>query len=231
MKIMSFNTQHCLNYLEQRVDYEIMARTILASGADIVGLNEMFSESEGTNYPNQTKKLAELTGIENYYFAEAVNFYPEGPYGNGILSKYRILSAETIIIDDPNPRKYDGYYETRCVLKVKLENGYTVLVCHFGLNPDEWENAVKTILLNLEEEKCILMGDFNVTPDNEVLKPIKEKMKDSACGFCEKTPTWPSDKPEIKIDYIFLSPDIEVSHAEIPEIIASDHRAHIAEIK
>ena len=28
MKIMSFNTQHCLNYKEQRIDYEIMAKTI-----------------------------------------------------------------------------------------------------------------------------------------------------------------------------------------------------------
>ena len=29
MKIMSFNTQHCLNYLERTIDYEIMARAIL----------------------------------------------------------------------------------------------------------------------------------------------------------------------------------------------------------
>ena len=74
------------------------------------------------------------------------------------------------------------------------------------------------------------MGDFNVTPDNPVLNPIKEKMKDASVGFCENTPTWPSDKPEIKIDYIFVSNDLKVEWACIPEIIASDHRVHFAKI-
>lgn len=231
MKIMTFNTQHCLNYLEERVDYDIMAKAILDLGADIVGLNEMYSDGEGSKFPNQTKKLSELTGIENYYFAKAVCLSGEGPYGNGLLSKYKILNAETIKIPDPDPRGYDGYYETRCLLKARLENGLTVLAVHFGLNPDEQENAVKTILENIESEKCVLMGDFNITPDNELLTPLKEKLKDVSVGYCESTPTWPSDKPQIKIDYIFVTPDIEVAHAEIPEIIASDHRTHIAEIK
>ena len=231
MKVMTFNTQHCLNFLERYVDYEIMAKTIREIGADICGLNEMFSDGEGAQYPNQTKKLSELSGLENYYFAEAVNLPPEGPYGNGFISKYKILSAETIKIPDPNPRKYNGYYETRCVLKAKLENGYTVLACHFGLNPDEAENAVETILGALEDEKCILMGDFNVTPDNPVLNPIREKMKDASVGYCENVPTFPSDKPTIKIDYIFVSPDIEVTNSYVPQIIASDHRTHVAEIK
>ena len=29
MKIMSFNTQHCLNYLEQKIDYEIMEDEVI----------------------------------------------------------------------------------------------------------------------------------------------------------------------------------------------------------
>lgn len=232
MKIMTFNTQHCLNFLEQKIDYDIMAKEILSHGADIVGLNEMHSDSKaGAIYPNQTKKLGELTGIENTYFAEAIDWPPEGPYGNGFLSKYKILSVETIKIPDPCPKRYNGYYETRCLLKAKLENGYTVLVCHFGLNLDEEENAVKTILENLAKEKCILMGDFNVTPENPVLNPLRAVMKDAAEGFCQATPTFPSNEPKIKIDYIFVSPDIMVENAYISEGIASDHRAHVAEIK
>ena len=75
------------------------------------------------------------------------------------------------------------------------------------------------------------MGDFNVTPDNEILNPIREKMVDTAKLFdCEKK-SWPSDKPRVKIDYIFVSPDIKIISADIPEIVASDHRYHIAEIE
>ena len=229
MRIMSFNTQHCLNFLEQRVDYDIMARAILDCGADIVGLNEMFDEGDGCAFCAQTKKLSELTGLENWYFAKAIDD-ADGPYGNGFLSKYPIKSVQTIKIPDPSPRAYNGYYETRCLLKAELENGFTVLVTHFGLNPDEQENAVKTILENMKSEKCILMGDFNVHPDNEVLMPIREKMIDTSLGFFENKGSWPSDKPQAKIDYIFVTPDVKVISADIPELVASDHRPHLAEI-
>lgn len=230
MRIMSFNTQHCLNFLEQRVDYEIMARTITDLGADIVGLNEMFGEGEKAAFGDQTKKLSELSHLENWYFARAI-MDAQGPYGNGFLSKYKIVNVQTVIIPDPSPKKYNGFYETRCLLKAELENGVTVLVTHFGLNPDEQENAVKAVLDNIKDEKCILMGDFNVTPDNPVLDPIRKRMKDTSEIFCHNTPTWPSDEPNMKIDYIFVSKDIEVVRAEIPEVIASDHRPHIADIR
>lgn len=229
MKIMSFNTQHCLNFLEQRVDYEIMARAIESVGADIVGLNEMFDV--GSEFGEQTKKLSALTSLKNHFFAKACALGNEGEYGNGLLSRYKIVEARTITIPDPSPRAYNGYYETRCILKATLENGYTVLAVHFGLNPDEQENAVKTVLENLEEEKCILMGDFNVTPDNKVLLPLFERMRDTAQGFCENKPSFPSDNPRIKIDYILVTPDIEVVSADIADIIASDHRPHISEIR
>ena len=106
----------------------------------------------------------------------------------------------------------------------------TVLVIHFGLNADEQENAVKTIIENAPLEKCILMGDFNVEPNNPILDPIRNLMKDTSDGFCQGKPSFPSDNPRIKIDYIFVSKDIEVVKADIPEIIASDHRPHTAEI-
>ena len=230
MKLMSFNTQHCLNYLEQRVDYEIMANAIKGVGADVVGLNEMFDGGENVRYTYQTRMLSELSGLENYYFAKAIDDC-DGPYGNGILSKIPFKSVETVKIPDPSPKRVDGgCYETRCILKAELENGLLVLITHFGLCIDEQENAVKTVLEHIRDEKCILMGDFNVVPQNEILAPIKAKMKDTSLGFCENKLSFPSDNPRIKIDYIFVSPDIEVVSADIPEITASDHRPHVAEI-
>ena len=46
MKIMTFNTQHCKNYVEGHVDFEIMANAIKTCAPDIVGLNEMFEVSD-----------------------------------------------------------------------------------------------------------------------------------------------------------------------------------------
>ncbi len=232
MKIMTFNTQHCLNYLEQKIDYEIMARTITDAKADICGLNEMFDIGKDGKYGSQTKKLSELTDMPYYYFAKAIDEDGYGAYGNGLISKIPFKSVETIMIPDPDPKTTEGgFYETRCILKAELENGYTVLVTHFGLCPDEQKNAVKTVISHVSAEKCILMGDFNITPDDPLLIPLREKMKDAGELFGNKKLSWPSDKPRMKIDYIFVSPDIELLCADIPDITASDHRPHTAEIK
>ena len=230
MKFMSFNTQHCLNYLEQKIDFDIMARAIKECDADVIGLNEMRNVGVHHEYLDQVGILSELTGIENHYFAEAIKFSGVNPYGNGMLSKLPILSVETIIIPDPNPKKYDGDYETRCVLKAKLEGDITVLISHFGLNPDEQENAVKTIVENIAPSTCIVIGDFNMQPDNPLLNPIRERMVDTAKFFTEPKLSFPSDEPNIKIDYIFVSPDVEVVAADIPNIVAADHRPHTAEV-
>lgn len=230
MNIMSFNTQHCLNYKEKKIDYQVMADAIKLCNADIVGLQEMRNKGDASGFDAQVSILAEKTGFTHYYFAKAIDCNGNNPYGNGLLSKFPIIEAETIRIPDPLIKWHRNSYETRCILKAKLSNGITVMVTHFGLNPDEQKNAVKTIIKNLENEKCILMGDFNVTPDNKVLAPIREQMKDTADLFKTQLLSFPSDNPDIKIDYIFTSPDLQVIHADIPAIIASDHRPHTSVI-
>ena len=208
-----------------------MADVIKKLSPDVVGLNEMRDKGEREDYEAQTAMLSSLTGMPYYYFAKAIDVGGSNPYGNAILSKIPFISVENIPIPDPDDKSDGKYYETRCVLKAVLDNGITVFVTHFGLNPSEHENAVKTVLNSLKTEKCVLMGDFNVKPDNPVLAPIFAKMRDASQGFCHTKKSFPSNAPNIKIDYIFVSPDMQVTSSDIPDIIASDHCPHIAEIK
>ena len=232
MKIMSFNTQHCMNFMTKEIDYKIMAEAILQCSADVVGLNEMRNQGDAEGYEPQTALLSALTAMPHQYFAEATQIHGRNPYGNAMLSKYRMISAETIPVPDPDPDSRMGIhqYETRCLLKAKLENGVTIMVIHFGLNEDEKQNAVKTVIEHLENEKCILMGDFNLMPDSPLLDPIRARMKDTADVFTSPKLSFPSDNPYRKIDYIFVSHDIKIVSADIPAIVASDHRPHIAEV-
>lgn len=230
MNIMSFNTQHCRNYVTRRIDYQVMADAIAACGADIVGLNEMRDLGEVEGYEAQVPTLAERTGLAHWVFAKAIDVNGPNPYGNGLLSRYPIVSAQIIPVPDPENRTGTEFYETRCLLKAKLQNGLTVLVIHFGLNPDEQENAVQTVLEHLESERCVLMGDFNVLPEDPVLAPIRARMRDAAEAFGKPLLSFPSDAPDRKIDYIFVSPDVQVLAADIPAIVASDHRPHTARI-
>lgn len=231
--LMSYNTQHCLNYVTREIDFDIMVDTIRKCGADIIGLQEMFNLGETEEFTEQTAVLAEKLGFY-HYFAEATKLEKgKYPYGNGLLSRYPILEAETVIIPDPEVRTGKRYYETRCLLKAKLDvaGGLNILVTHFGLNPDEQVNAVNTVVANLETEKCVLMGDFNVRPENELLQPIRERLFDTAELFEETKGSWPSDEPRGKIDYIFTTKDLQVLNADIPAIVSSDHRPHIATIE
>ena len=230
MKVMSFNTQNCLNYRTKKIDFEVMAKAINDAEVDLVGLQEMRGVGERADYEAQTEKLSALTGMPYCYFAKATYFEGEGPFGNAILSKIPFESVETVPIPDPCPHGYEGYYETRALLRARLTNGVTVLITHFGLNPDEKENAVGTVLAHIKDEKCILMGDFNLLPDAPLLLPIRERMKDTAALFGEETYSFPSDNPTRKLDYIFVSPDAVVEAADILPVVASDHRPYVATV-
>lgn len=230
MRIMTFNTLHCKNFLTQEIDYPLMANVIADSGADVVALNEIYGQGSAPNYIDQTGKLGSLTGMTPY-FGQAIGFDGVKPYGNGLLSKMPILKVETILIPDPVEKTGPKNYETRSLIKATLAGGITVLVTHFGLNTDEQESAVKTILENMEPEKCILMGDFNAEPEDPVLQPIFARFQDAAVMVSGCALTFPSTGPVKKIDYIFVTPDVEILHAEVPQMVASDHFPHTAEIK
>ena len=230
MKIMSFNTQHCLDYITRKIDFDTMADAIRRMQPDVVGLQEMRGAGEDPEYTAQTEALAAKTGMPYFFFAKAIDVPHGGPYGNAILSRLPIESVEVIPIPDPAP-KAGVCYETRCVLKAHLAGGVTVMVTHFGLDIDEQKNAVRVLTENLPKERCVLMGDFNLTPANPILSPIRERMKDTADLFAGERLSFPSDAPRCKIDYIFATPDLTVTAADIPPIVASDHRPHVAVIQ
>ena len=231
IKVMSFNVLHCEAWKENRIDFDAFAKAILDSGADIIGLNEMRGKGTREDYQAQAEILAEKTGF-SYYFAKAIDVDGTNPYGNALLSRYPLKNARTVKIPDPLVR-IGGRFETRCLLKADVDvgDGLTVLVTHFGLEKSEQKNAVKTVLANLGAEKLILMGDFNVTPENTVLDPIRKKLNDAADLFTAPLRSFPSDAPDCKIDYIFASPAVKILSADIPALVLSDHRPHIAEIE
>lgn len=41
IRLMSFNTQHCLHYITRQIDFDAFAEGMRKHNADIIGLNEM----------------------------------------------------------------------------------------------------------------------------------------------------------------------------------------------
>ena len=233
LKIMTYNVLHFAEDKTGRPAAAVYAEAIRCSGADVVALNETYDEDAAPRFGGQAKTVARLLGMA-YYFAPATRLNGTETYGNSILSRYPLVRTETVPIPDPAPRRYRDYYETRCVLLCTVDvNGTAVrfAVTHFGLNPDERENAVKTVLAHTEDERFILTGDLNVLPDDPVLAPIRARLRDAADVFPAPRLSFPADAPDRKIDYIFTSPDINVLEADIPAVVLSDHRPHTATLE
>ena len=137
IKLMSYNITHCESELTHKIDFDAFADVIRRSGADVIGLNEVYDEVEEHKLCRQPYELAKRLGF-NVFFAPALVLFGM-PYGNALLSRFPIFDARVIPVPDSEKPAYDGYYETRCVLQAELEvlGGLRVCVTHFGLNPDE----------------------------------------------------------------------------------------------
>ena len=75
------------------------------------------------------------------------------------------------------------------------------------------------------------MGDFNLTPDSDTIAPLFDHYQDAAALLPEGTNTFPSEEPIKKIDYIMCAGPVKFVAAEVPAVVASDHRPHTAVIE
>lgn len=244
MRIATYNIQHGMSHRQRvidgnaPIDLPLMIGVIKELAPDICGLNEVYGQGKFPEFNDQPKVIGEALGYESR-FGFAIDFAekPDGsqkPYGNGIISRYPIVSTKVIPIpkgndDDP------GYKEPRCILKTVINcdgRELCVMVVHVGLTSQEQHFAVERLVCEIDSTDIpiVLMGDFNVTPEDEVLLPIRERMFDTAKLLKKELKSFPSDKPKIKIDYIFTK-GLKVLSADIPQICAADHCPYIADIE
>lgn len=226
------------------IDLSLTIQAIQECGAEIISLNEVRDVAPGLSDPcftAQVQTIAEGLGYHYYHFGRAIDIEGKGLYGNGLVSKYPIRSVETIAIPDPPVKDEPTWYESRCMIKAVIDvtdevsgecKALTVLVTHMGLASTEARNAVQTALEQVQpDQPTILMGDFNLTPDSEILAPLLTKFHDAGKLLPPGTMSFPSDEPNCKIDYIMASGPVQFIKAEIPALIVSDHRPHTAVIE
>lgn len=243
LRILTYNIQHGHVHLSNHIDLSKACDVIREYDPDIVGLNEVRGRGEAHDYTAQAEYMASYLGY-HCYFGCSIYVGGQNPYGNAILSKYPITESSVIRIPDPITEEKIRYLESRSICRAVIElpcpdpmhaGGYrkiAVYSSHFGLSHIEQEHAVSTAVEALRREALphVIMGDFNVTPDNRVLAPLYSVMTGTD-DFVGDKKSFPSDAPNIKIDYIFVSNGIAVENADIPQVIASDHCPMYADIE
>ncbi len=247
IRYMTFNIQHGYDHVKKDgIRLSVMADTIKKFSPDIVSLNEVrggkeleFDENalyDNSLYFEQTSYLARMCGYEHYFFGRSI-YINGGEYGNAVLSRFPIDKAEVFPVPDTY-KNSSTHYESRTIMRASFSfpENFDVYISHFGVNTiEEREKAVKLMLsLTKDSEKpFVISGDFNDTPDAECLKPLYENFTD-VLEVNEKkyAPSFISTAPDRRIDYIFISKDLECIGADVPaDAIASDHLPVIADIK
>lgn len=184
-----------------------VARLILSQGASLVSLNELDSCNRRHD-AYQLKDLADALGGWSYQFASAFP-YAGGAYGNGVVSAKKILSRYRIPLpqgDGSEPRSVAVVETEDCVFAaVHLDHRSKDAALEQMRVVNEWFKKVYSGC----SKPVFLCGDFNVTPDSEVIGLAKtEWILLSREGF-----THPSRNPRHCIDYIFSFRD--AVHVEV----------------
>ncbi|MBQ4269487.1 MAG: endonuclease/exonuclease/phosphatase family protein [Clostridia bacterium] len=245
MKFATYNICHCGNYENWKkgddlpVKISRTADVIAEIDADIIGLNEVYTDGATEDMRFQTEKLAKLAGYPYSVFAVGKDFGWTA-IGNSILSKYPIVNVKKIAVpapavDERDPNEND-WYEDRVLLCVEIDvNGKTINVIssHFGLNPTEQRRIVAAACKEIDEKQgdVVMMGDFNVPPDSEFLSPLYARLKSAAKETGNVEFTFSTYAPHIQIDYIFYPKTATVKAYTVYKSRVSDHRPISAEIK
>ncbi len=144
--------------------FKVIANDILDMELDIVGLQEV-DQNTGRNKKQDTMKiLSEETGYEYYGYSKCFDF-DGGAYGHGILSKYPIVSYETVLL--PGGGEQRAY--SHAVINV---DGVQVDFYNTHLTWPEKSARDKQFPLLAKElqskQVAILVGDLNSEDPEEV---------------------------------------------------------------
>lgn len=239
LRLMTYNIHHGEG-TDGKLDLNRISGIISGSGADIVALQEVDKKlSSRSMWQDQPAKLAQSLDMNVEYAAAlerfSINLTGRGYYGNALLSKYPIVYSEKHVM----PRI--GTDEDRAFLHSVIDLGQKklhVVVTHLGLDPIERQAHIAQIIgfMNTLPSPKILMGDFNAEPDSPELAIASQSLRDTVAmagdpeQFTLEFREPPIGVPNVRIDYIFVSPDVEVLETYTPTSQASDHLPVVATV-
>jgi len=195
---LSYNIHECVGR-DGRRDPARTAQVIRDSGAQIVGLQEVYSDTSGAEELHQMNYLAGATGLRPVSGPSIER--QNGHYGNVLLTSHRILAVRKINLT------YHSC-EPRGAIDVDLDidgERVRVIVTHLGLHGSERRYQVGKILAALAHrpgESVIVMSDFNEwMPVGRSLRWIHSRL-----GKTALIRTFPSAFPIFALDRIWVSP-------------------------
>lgn len=231
-RIVTYNVHRCVGN-DRQLDVARVADVLAGLEPDIVALQELDVGRARTKHVDQANEIAQRLEM-------ACRFHPamrveEELYGDAILSAY----PERLIQSGPlpgHPRLPQLEPRGALWLEVDIDGARVqVINTHLGLVPRE-QRLQAAFLAGPAwlEHPCftgprILAGDFNATGTSVVYRTLTAKLAAARrlAPNRQPTSTFPSPLPVLRIDHVFVSPEIIVRNVFAPfdplTRLASDH--------
>ncbi|MFC3069227.1 endonuclease/exonuclease/phosphatase family protein [Phenylobacterium soli] len=231
-RIVTYNVHRCVGN-DRRLNVDRVVEVLAKLRPDIVALQELDVGRKRTGHVDQAHAIAK--GLDMACHFHAALTVEEERYGDAILTCF----PERLVQVGPLPG-YDRMkaLEPRGALWVEVEIGGTpvqIINTHLGLVPREqqiqatWLAGPAWLEHPHRSGPTILLGDFNATGSSVVYRTLTGKLAAARNLSPRKSPTstFPSQLPVLRIDHLFVSPEIRVSDVFAPfeplTRLASDH--------
>ncbi len=221
-RLMTYNIRHGLG-LDGHLDMRRAAEAIRQAGADLVAVQEVDRHTDRVAGRDELVDLIEGTELGGT-FSKSIDFR-NGSYGNALLYRLPVVAEHRCSLPGREPRS-----ALACDLGLPQNGCLRFVVVHLDLDDACRLESVAVLLAFLDSlppMPTVLGGDFNAVPDSPTLRAFLAQGWQMAAGD-QRTPTYPADQPEIRIDYLLarnLAPGMALSRARVGgERQASDHR-------
>lgn len=228
LTVVSYNIKHGRGN-DNIVDLSRTAGVLRGLTPDIVGLQEVDDLVTRSGGVPEAAWLGQTLGMQ-HAFGRFMD-YQGGAYGMAILSKFPIVSTQSVRLPEGN--------EPRVALAVEVElpdrQHLMVVNVHFDwVDDDRFRFAQAQTLTRFLDGLTlpyVLLGDFNDVPESRTLALFKSRAREAVKPADDRF-TFSSTKPEKEIDFIFTAPAARWSGRArvITEPLVSDHRPVVASL-
>lgn len=227
MRIVSYNTRGSLGMDDRRATPRI-AQVVRSLSPDIACFQEIHQRLPWSGSEDQPLLLEQLLG-RAFVFHRLLHI-GFGGYGNGIALRGRIGERKEHLL--PSKKEQRGALELR-LHDIGGLNRLTVFCTHWGLQEEERRQQAEALatLINAAPRPLILCGDLNESADGAAIRLLLTATGLHDADAEQGQPTYPSNEPRVRIDYILYSPELDLRHYEVVESEASDHRPVLADFE
>jgi endonuclease/exonuclease/phosphatase family metal-dependent hydrolase len=231
LRVLSFNVHHGAGP-DDRVDLDRLAAEIRATGADVVGLQEVdrhYGERSGS--VDQAGDLAARLGM-HVVFGAHVDLEPPAPgaprrqYGTAILSRFQVVSWTDTLLPSADPAE-----EPRGLLEAVVaapDGPVRVATTHLSAgNPGSRLAQARAVAARLDRsaEPVLLLGDLNAPPTAPEVTLLTARLADAGRAGGA---TFPAGAPAERIDYVLG--EGRFTGYEVRPTASSDHRPVLAAV-